>query len=118
MIREEARKLVQALAVRGTYAYAGDLVSDEDYERFTIQAEFDLASVVVPEADAVAEAGRLIQQLPELWALADLSERRRLLLAVLDGIYVDVTDGKATVTIRPKAPFEAVLGTARSYSLA
>jgi len=63
----------------------------------------------VPEADAVAEAGRLIQRLPELWAMADLTERRRLLLTILDAVYVDVRDGKAVVSIRPKAAFEAVL---------
>ncbi len=37
---------------------------------------------------------------------------------VLDAIYVDVSDGNATATIKPKAAFEAVLNTAGSYSLA
>ena len=36
-------------------------------------------------------------------------ERRRLLLTVLDAVYVDVRDAKAVVSIRPKAAFEVVL---------
>jgi len=95
-------------------AYADDLISDEDYERYKAQYEFDLASLVVPEADAMVEAGRLEQRLPELWAAADLSERRRLLLTLLDAVYVDIHDAKAVVSIRPKAAFEAVLNTAES----
>ena len=57
----------------------------------------------------MAEAGRLVQRLPELWAAADLSERRRLLLTVLDAVYVDAREARAVVSIRPKAAFEALL---------
>ena len=70
--------------------------------------EFDLTALVVPEADAVAEAGRLVQRLPELWAAADPSERRRLLLTVLDAVYVDARDARAVVSVRPKAAFEVL----------
>ena len=94
---------------RLTKAWIDNLIDDADYQRHKAQAEFDLTSLVVPEADAVAEAGRLIQRLPELWALADLTERRRLLLTVLDAVYVDARDARAVVSIRPKAAFEAVL---------
>ncbi len=73
------------------------------------QYEFDLSSLVVPEANAVVEAGRLVQRLPELWAEADLTERRRLLLTVLDAVYVDARRTRAAVSIRPKAAFGAVL---------
>jgi len=68
-----------------------------------------LTSLVVPKADAVAEAGRLVQRLPELWAAADLSERRQLALRVLDAVYVDIRQPNAPVTIKPKAAFAAVL---------
>ena len=66
---------------------------------------------MVPQADAVAEAGRLIQRLPNLWAAAELAERRRLLLTVLDAVYVDAREARAVVRVRPKAAFEAVLVT-------
>ena len=58
------------------------MIDEPDYRRQKAQYEFELTSLVVPEADAVAEAGRLVQSLPELWAKADLSEKRRLLLTV------------------------------------
>ena len=80
-----------------------------DYQRQKAQWEFDLTSLVVPEADAVAEAGRLVQCLPELWAAADLGERRRLLLTVLDAVYVDAREAKAVVSVRPKAAFDEVI---------
>ena len=47
---------------------------------------------------------------------ANLAERRRLLLTLLDAVYVDARDVKEVVRIRPKAAFEAVL--AESGSLA
>ena len=47
--------------------------------------------------------------MPELWAAADASERRLLLLTVLDAVYVDAREARAVVSIRPKAAFEAVL---------
>ena len=48
--------------------------------------------------------------MPELWAAADLSERRRLLLTVLDAVYVDAREARAVVSIRPKRSFEPLLG--------
>ena len=78
-----------------------------------------LAPLLVPEADAVAEAGRLVKRLPELWAAADLPHRRRLLLAVLDavgacpeqrqGVEGRTREARAVVSMRPKAAFGAVL---------
>ena len=64
---------------------------------------------MVPEADAVAEAGRLVQRLPELWAAADLVERQRLLLTVLDAVYVDAHETRAVVSVKPKSAFEVLL---------
>ena len=65
------------------------LVDETNYQRQKAQWEFDVTALVVPEADAVAEAGWLVRRLPERWAVADLTERRRLLLTVLDAVYVD-----------------------------
>ncbi len=53
---------------RSGKAFVDGLIDEPDYERQKTQYEFDLSSLVVPEADAVAEAGRLVQQLPGLWA--------------------------------------------------
>ena len=48
------------------------------------------------------EAGKLVENLSVLWEEADLAERRNLLMAMLDEVYVDTVDEKAIVTIRPK----------------
>ena len=106
---EAEREQVQEKLRRLGKAFVDGMVDEPDYERHKTQLEFDLASLVVPEADAVVEAGRLVQRLPELWAAADPAERRLLLLTVLDAVYVDAREARAVVSIRPKAAFEAVL---------
>ncbi len=106
--RERTQEKLRRLAK----AFVDGLIEELDYRRQKAQYEFDLTGLVVPEVDAVVEAGRLVRRLPELWALADLAERRRLLLTVLDAVYVDTRKAKGLVRVRPKPPFEAVLGAA------
>jgi len=60
---------------------------------------------VVPEADATEEAGKLVQRLPELWSDANLQERHKLLITMLDAVYVDHKEDKAVVAIQPKPAF-------------
>lgn len=66
--------------------------------------------------EVVAGAGRLAQHLSELWAKSDFSERRRLLLAVRDAVYVDTRDANSPTPIRPKAVFEPLFEGALAYS--
>ena len=47
------------------------------------------------------EAGKLLENLPVLWEEADLAERRKLLMAMLDAVYVDTVEEKSVVAIRP-----------------
>ncbi len=72
---------------------------------------------MLPEADAATEAGKLISQLPRLWSGANLEERRKLLLTMLDAVYVD-SKANVIVAIKPKAPFKPVfeVGTTREDS--
>ena len=46
--------------------------------------------------------------LPRLWEKATLAERRSLLLAMLEAVYVDHKDAKSVVAIQPKPAFRAV----------
>tara|TARA_B100000745_G_scaffold160715_1_gene105137 strand:- start:316 stop:486 length:171 start_codon:yes stop_codon:yes gene_type:complete len=48
------------------------------------------------------EAGKLLVNLPVLWEEADLAERSKLLMAMLNAVYVDTLDEKSVVAIRPK----------------
>ena len=68
----------------------------------------ELESLAVPQANAAEEAGNLIQDLPKLWAEANLAERRKLLLTMLDAVYVDAKQEKRIIAIKPKPPFRPV----------
>ena len=54
------------------------------------------------------EAGKLLENLPDLWKEADLAERRKLLMAMLDAVYVDTVEDKSVVAIRPKPVFRPI----------
>ena len=43
-----------------------------------------------------------------MWEEADLAERRKLLMAMLDAVYVDTVEGKSVVAIRPKPAFRPI----------
>ena len=86
-------------------AFVDGLFDDGEYRRQKEQIEFDLASLVVLEANATEEAGRLLLDLPRLWAKATMDERRRLLLTVLDAVYVDAKGSRSVVEVRVKAAF-------------
>ncbi|MFC1961671.1 hypothetical protein ACFLWN_01285 [Chloroflexota bacterium] len=86
-------------------AYIDGVFPDEEYHRQKKLLELELESLVVPAADAAEEAGKLILNLPKLWVEANLEERRKLLLSMLDAVYVDAKKMKSIVAIRPKPPF-------------
>ena len=60
---------------------------------------------MVPDADAAVTAGKLLEDLPALWEQADLGERRRILLTMLDAVYVDTVEERRIVAIRPRPAF-------------
>jgi site-specific DNA recombinase len=68
----------------------------------------ELESLAVPQANAAEEAGKLIQDLPRLWTGANMAERRKLLLTMLDAVYVETKEEKRIVAIKPKPPFRPV----------
>ncbi len=68
------------------------LYSDNDYKRQKRLMEDRLAGLLVPEADA-----------------ATPGERRRLLLTMLDAVYVDAKEEHRVVAIRSKPPFRPLL---------
>ena len=89
-------------------AYMDGLFPDDEYHRQKRLLEMELESLVVPEANAAEEAGKLVQDLPRLWAGANLVERRKLLLAMLDAVYVDARGPKRIVALKPKPAFRPV----------
>ena len=106
-VKEKPAKAQERLRRLGR-AYVDGVYDDDEYRRQKRTLEMELESLVVPEADAAGEAGRLIEKLPELWAGASMEERRKLLLTMLEAVYVDIKDERRIVAIRPKAPFKPV----------
>ena len=103
-VAQERKETEQRLKRLGR-AYVDGLYSEDDYRRERRYLEDRLASLVVPGVDSAKEAGKLLEHLPQLWKEANLTERRQLLLTMLDAIYVDTVDEKSVVAIRPKPAF-------------
>ena len=106
-VRHERVQTEQRLRRLGT-AYVDGLYDDDGYRREKRSLEDKLANLVVPGVDAAMEAGKLLEDLPVLWEEADLAERRKLLMAMLDAVYVDTVEEKSVVAIRPKPAFRPI----------
>ena len=108
--RQNAQEKLRRMAK----AYIDGVFPDEEYYRQKKLLELELESLIIPEANAAEEAGKLIMSLPELWEKANQEERRKLLLTMLDAVYVDAKKSKAIIAIRPKPPFKPVFQVAAS----
>ncbi len=105
---EEKRQKTREKLRRLGKAYVGGLYDDLEFQRQKALLEQELESLVVPEADAAEEAGKLIEQLPQLWSEATPQERRKLLLSMLDAVYVDAKEERRIVALKVKAPFKPI----------
>ena len=105
---EGERKSVEERIRRLREVYLeGDLPRDQYTERKR-SLETELASLIIPEVDAAREAGDLLEQLPTLWERADLLERRKLLTAMLEAVYIDTVEERAIVALKPKPAFRTL----------
>ena len=111
---KKARVATQEKIRRMAKAYIDGVFPDEEYHRQKRLLEMELESLVVPAANAAEEAGKLILNLKELWAEANLSERRKLLMSMLDAVYFDTKASKSIVAARPKPPFKPIFQVAAS----
>jgi len=51
---------------------------------------------------------RLRDKVAQLWVESNVKERRKLLLNMLDAVYVDAKQTKSIVAIKPKPPFRPI----------
>jgi site-specific DNA recombinase len=112
---KKERVAVKEKLRRMTKVYMDGLFPDEEYHHQKKLLEMELESLVVPQANAAEEAGKLILDLPKLWSKANMQERRKLLLTMLDAVYVDAKKTKSIVAIKPKPPFKPVFQVAASH---
>jgi len=106
-INEECQRTQEKLR-RMAKSYIDGVFPDEEYHRQKRLLEMELESLVVPKANAAEEAGKIIADLPRLWAGANEEEKRSLLLTMLDAVYVDAKEDKAVVAVKPKPPFRPI----------
>ena len=108
------RKEIEGRLKRLDQAYVNGLFADGDYRYQKRTLELELESLIIPEVDSIKEPGRLVMDLPRLWGGATIEERRLLLLAMLDAVYVDMKERRAIVSIKPKAAFQALFEVANA----
>ena len=101
----QARKETEQRLKRLGQVYMDGLKTPEEYQREKRLLEDRLDSLVLPDIDAAMEAGKLLENLPFLWEQANLGERRRLLLSMLDAVYVDTIEERSVVAVTPKPAF-------------
>ena len=89
-------------------AYVDGLYEEADYKGEKNRLELELESLATPQLSAAADAGLLMQDLPTLWRNANLEERRKLLLSMLDGVYVEAKELRQVVAIQPKPAFRPI----------
>ncbi len=105
---EQERVEVEQRLKRLGRAYVDGVYNEESYRRELKALEQKLFGLVVPEVDESNDAGKLLGNLPELWQAADLRERRKLLMVMLDAVYVETVEEKAIVALKPKPAFQAL----------
>ncbi len=88
--------------------YLDGLIGQDEYRSQKRDLDEKLRTLVVPEVDAATAAGELVENLPALWERADLSQRRKILMTMLDGVNGDTVQNKAIVALRPKPAFRAL----------
>ena len=98
---DQERKALNQRLKRLGQIYLDGLLEPDDYRRQKRELEEKIASLVVPGVDATKQAVDLLENLLALWEVATLSERRNLLLAMLEAVYVDTVDQKSIVSIHP-----------------
>jgi site-specific DNA recombinase len=68
------RQTVQEKLRRLARTYNDLIIPDDEYHGKKRLLELELESLIIPEANAAQEAGKLIIDLPHLWASANPSE--------------------------------------------
>ena len=95
-------------------AYVDNLLGDKEYELEKRILEAKMETLVVPEIEAAFNAALLIESLGALWEKANAEERRKILLGMLDAVYLDLAQGKGLVGLSPKPVFRALFESTES----
>ena len=82
-----------------------DLELEESaYEMERKRLECALASIAVPEENAIMKAGQELAGMLRVWSEAADEEKSQMLRLMLEAVYCD-TEAKAIIALKPKAAF-------------
>jgi site-specific DNA recombinase len=102
------RKQLQERLKRMAKTFIDGLIPEDEHNRQKALLYQHIESLVIPEVSAAEEAGKPIQDLPRLWSEANEEEQRKLLLTMLDRVYIDTKETKSVIAVKPKPPFRPV----------
>ncbi|MCI0869695.1 MAG: recombinase family protein [Chloroflexi bacterium] len=105
-VNRERKRVETRLKKLGQVYVDDDNMDYEDYKRRKKKLEANLADLVVPGVNAMSEAGRLLENLPDLWSKANLGESHKLLTSMLEAVYVDCKEEKRIVGIKANSAFK------------
>lgn len=100
-LQDAKRRLARAYAVPGAFTEA-------EYEIRMADIDARLRAALWTAAPPLEEAYALVRDLPALWGRADEQERRELLGAAVEEVYVDI-ERRAVAGFRPVPGLEALL---------
>ena len=90
-------------------AYGDGAYTDEDYRRRLDDIDAKILSAVPVLRPSIEAAAELLDDLPGLWREALPEERRKLIVPLVDRVYLDLKT-KRISGIKPRPGFESLLG--------
>lgn len=106
-INQERESLEGKLGRLNELYVEGNITKDEYQTRpRAIKERLDV--LVIPEVDAATIAGSLMENMPALWAQADVRQRNQMLSSMLEGVLLDPAS-RSVVGLLPKPAFREII---------
>ena len=99
------RKSINDRLRRLSKTYVDGLIEDGEYELQRKLLQDRLSTLVIPEMEAAMDAGAFLENLGIIWTKATMEEKHKLLVIMLDAVYVDLLTSRKVVGILPKPAF-------------
>ena len=88
--------------------YVEGNITKEEYQTRQRAIKERLDVLVIPEVDAATIAGSLMENMPALWAQADIRQRNRMLSSMLEAVLLDPAS-RSVVGLLPKPAFREII---------
>ncbi len=102
-VEHERRRLEEKLR-RLKVQYRELDIDEETYRTLKVDIESQLSRLVIPELQEIEDAARYLETLNEVWHQATDTEKKSMLMIMLEAIYCDPTEKRITKFV-PRPPF-------------